>query len=439
MKEITFFKIFRSSKSILPVIFLFSILLLFPFNFYGQVGKIDKLEQSQNGKIGAVLTTTQWVTGNVNGQKAHYAEGMAIPYRLSISDLTPGITYTVTIGYDTQKDFKHALDFLVSYDYYGTHGTFDHGTEIIDPLLGTGISPASKGTPVLIPTPNSDQSSVTGQPTAFHAALPAEDKQMNIWNGEFVSIDYLPFSQDPLGDGTTSSRLTVEFEVNPGESKVVIAWGGHIAGAYIGEPEFWGEGNSASAINGSPYHMFVDSCDEALLSGCGNKEVQLSADAVFPPPLCELGDPVEVCAGAPNRTYTAQITNGDNPVYVWNLVNDVTGDTNAQIVSGQGTDAVTVDPGDGAGTYRLDLKITNQNTLFHECSVITTVNANPVVANKSVCVGSTVDFGPSGTYQSDDTSVATINNDGVATGVKAGTATITYTDANGCSGTATIT
>ncbi|WP_207388457.1 T9SS type A sorting domain-containing protein, partial [Gramella sp. KN1008] len=68
-----------------------------------------------------------------------------------------------------------------------------------------------------------------------------------------------------------------------------------------------------------------------------------------------------------------------------------------------------------------------------------TVNANPVVANKSVCVGSTVDFGPSGTYQSDDTSVATINNDGVATGVKAGTATITYTDANGCSGTATIT
>src|SRR5574338_86413 len=40
---------------------------------------------------------------------------------------------------------------------------------------------------------------------------------------------------------------------------------------------------------------------------------------------------------------------------------------------------------------------------------IVTVNANPVIDDKSVCVGSTVDMGPDGTWSSSNTAVATIN------------------------------
>jgi uncharacterized protein YjdB len=71
---------------------------------------------------------------------------------------------------------------------------------------------------------------------------------------------------------------------------------------------------------------------------------------------------------------------------------------------------------------------------------IVTVNANPVVADKSVCVGSTVDMGPDGTWSSSNTAVATINaTTGVVTGVAPGTSTITYTNANGCTDQAMVT
>ena len=45
--------------------------------------------------------------------------------------------------------------------------------------------------------------------------------------------------------------ITVTFTAT--SSSAVLAWGGHIASQLD-----WGLGNSASAINGSPYHMYVE-------------------------------------------------------------------------------------------------------------------------------------------------------------------------------------
>src|SRR5205085_7102347 len=54
--------------------------------------------------------------GNVNQSKAHYTEGQSVPYRVVLSGFTPGSTgNTITIGYDTTKGGKHALDYLTTF------------------------------------------------------------------------------------------------------------------------------------------------------------------------------------------------------------------------------------------------------------------------------------------------------------------------------------
>ncbi|MEZ0610583.1 Ig-like domain-containing protein [Fibrella sp. WM1] len=74
-----------------------------------------------------------------------------------------------------------------------------------------------------------------------------------------------------------------------------------------------------------------------------------------------------------------------------------------------------------------------------------TVNPLPTLAGGELCVGSTITLTGSGTpaastpYISGNTAVATVTNGGVVTGIAAGTATITYTDNNGCSVATTVT
>jgi hypothetical protein len=74
------------------------------------------------------------------------------------------------------------------------------------------------------------------------------------------------------------------------------------------------------------------------------------------------------------------------------------------------------------------------------------VNANPTVTGTtSLCVGSTGQLTGSGTpatsnaWVSSNASVATVSTTGLVTGVAAGTATITYTNNNGCSVISTVT
>src|SRR4030095_9961147 len=75
-----------------------------------------------------------------------------------------------------------------------------------------------------------------------------------------------------------------------------------------------------------------------------------------------------------------------------------------------------------------------------------TVNARPTITGTlTVCVGLTTQLTGSGTpaavnpWVSGTTSVATVNNTGLVTGVSAGTSVITYTNSNGCTQTATVT
>src|SRR5262249_49265260 len=86
------------------------------------------------------------------------------------------------------------------------------------------------------------------------------------------SFSYLA-QNTPSGQGQCSTSFRVTFTTTASTGDVVIAWGGHIASQ--GD---WGIGNSASAINGSPYHMALNLLDGA---STGSQDRALATSAIF--------------------------------------------------------------------------------------------------------------------------------------------------------------
>jgi hypothetical protein len=76
-----------------------------------------------------------FVNGNLNQTKAHYNEGDSIPYRTVIDDLTPGVTYGVTIQWDTVDSGAYALDYLTGFNF-SFEGTKHPGEPDVTPTVG---------------------------------------------------------------------------------------------------------------------------------------------------------------------------------------------------------------------------------------------------------------------------------------------------------------
>ncbi|SDS53092.1 Ig-like domain-containing protein [Gramella sp. MAR_2010_147] len=410
-------------------------LLLLVFNGPFLFGQSADLDQVRNGGIDNVTDPGDWVNGNAGKQTSHYAEGMSIPYRVIMEDMTAGQTVELILEYDVKHSGKHALDYLTSYDRLQPHElAFGHpNQEEIDPTIGiTGFSEPPDDTHP-IPTPPSVGSPVSGQPgDSFELISDAGDAEMSIWNATLTDVFYGPAAAGNLSEDKVAQQITVSFTViNSGT--VILAWGGHIA-SRIDWGEFGGVPQSAGGISGSPYHMRLIDWN---LNNLGNQDRSLSADAVVPAPTCELAGPDLICEGQEGVIYTLTPLGAEDPTYIWEILNNTAGASFVDPVPNDlSTQAEIITTASGSYTVRVTITSAFGTNI---CQVVVTVDEAPVVADKSVCVGSTVDFGPSGTYTSSDTSVATIDNDGVATGVSGGSATITYTDGNGCQGTATIT
>ncbi|MCY1722357.1 hypothetical protein OU798_18555, partial [Prolixibacteraceae bacterium Z1-6] len=353
-------------------IFLFISAFVLLCNIDTQAQSIDKLEQFANGALkdalmapSMVATNVDWVTGNVNAAKAHYACGMTIPYRLQASGLETGVKYQVTIGYDITKGGKHAIDFLTSFNRDTNHDKFGHfidgSIEDVETqiLLGTAL----EGTGPLynnyeLPPPDSNM--VTPEtPEApldgFNASKLEGFDSIRIYNGTITDLYNIEGS--PGGD-TESSYLVVEFQVDPGQSIILLAWGGNIACE-----ELWGPGSSAADINGSPYHMYVEACSG--LGGCGNKEVQLSATAIVAPPAigCEVSATPQSCCYLEDGTASAQGTEGTEYSYSWTGPDGFTAFT--QTITGL-----------APGRYYVTVCDLNDNTNCSQCDTLV-LAANP--------------------------------------------------------------
>jgi hypothetical protein len=244
-----------------------SILLLIPSAaLAASVGA--SLSQCGNLASGSATNCT-WQNGNLNSNQAHWLEGDSVPYQLVLSGLTPNGSYTVTIGYDTTKGGKHAIDYLTSYNR-----TMSGGASGMVPTNGTaneclGVTGCtSPATTFAIPTdPNVTAAGVSPIAGAF-----------SIFNGTITAV-----STPAIVSGSYSSdsqtNIAVTFTAGPANSgsttNVVLGWGGHIA-----TRSDWTQGSACVNISGSPFHMVLVSFSGG---GGGSQDRGLTASAVIFP------------------------------------------------------------------------------------------------------------------------------------------------------------
>jgi hypothetical protein len=335
-----------------------SFLLSSSFTVYGQA---CQFQQGQNGGVGLpVVSPVEFERGNSNANKSHFAEGFSVPYRIEFTTLEANQQYRVRIAFDVKKNGSVAFDYITGFQNLQLSTSLS--PELVNPLVGTGLQNLSgiSSSFLAIPSPayttNAIFNSTAGNsfaqlkttagfnpeislPTSPFSSSLRDKGNMAIWNATLNSIQYV--GGVDISPGTVSVAMEIVFTKANNANNVVLAWGGHIASLLD-----WGQGNSASAISGSPYHMYVETVvktnDGSMICN-GNMDCQLSSDAVTPAPTCSITGPSTLCASTTLVNYKAVLDASQNgPVsYNWSVVN-LSSSTTAQL-SGSGAGVSSID------------------------------------------------------------------------------------------------
>jgi hypothetical protein len=156
---------------------------------------------------------------------------------------------------------------------------------------------------------------------------------------------------------------------------------------------------------------------------------------------------LNVCFGA-TKNYSVDLPSGTTgSTYAWNVVETGFSGTIAGNPTLNGNSVTINWSTSPAGTYTVRVVETGANgCIGAPVTLSVTIIALPVIAAiPDVCVGNTTLLTNPGTpnatnpWSSSNTAVATVDSDGKVTGVSAGTATITFTNSNGCTDTEVVT
>ncbi|HEV2477219.1 MAG TPA: DUF11 domain-containing protein, partial [Candidatus Dormibacteraeota bacterium] len=264
-------------------------------------GAAASLDQCTNGAVGPPVVAepclngtlsgtsfANWVNGDSNGNKSHWREGDFISYRVTLTGLSAG-SHTLVFHYDTVHGSKHAIDYLGSWDATEqtiTAPTLLNGVVInknnnnpcFDLLpIGQCWSPGSA--PPGLPTAPTSKFSVpaatlvncNGSAGSIPTQSPGSFTSFGPLGTTITSAAYL--TQNAIsGSGQCSTAMSIGVTEPTTGAPIVLTWGGHIA-----SQQDWGAGNSATSINGSPYHMALDSLDGATI---GSQDRALAASAI---------------------------------------------------------------------------------------------------------------------------------------------------------------
>ncbi|NBY24165.1 MAG: hypothetical protein EBQ65_00135, partial [Chitinophagaceae bacterium] len=263
--------------------------------------------------------------------------------------------YKVRISFDVKKNGKVAFDYITGFQNLQLHRS--RPAELVDPLAGTSLASVvgigSSFLAIPAPTYTTNSSFNVTASTSFsqlktasglnpETTLPASSYNaslrnkgnMVMWNGTLNSIQYVGGLD--VSPSTVSVSMDVVFTKANNSNSVVLAWGGHIASL-----QDWGQGNSASSIPGSPYHMFVETVVKTSNNDVicnGNMDCQIAADAVTPAPICSITGPSRLCESSTLVNYKAVLDASQNGAvsYNWSLVNLSTSSTAQLVGSGSG-------------------------------------------------------------------------------------------------------
>lgn len=200
----------------------------------------------------------------------------------------------------------------------------------------------------------------------------------------------------------------------PGTTTTLTASPSTLGGTYLWSPG----GQTTQTITVSPLTTTNYSVTYTL-NGVGTNN---STVTVFAPPAINAGLDITICSGA-----QATLSGTGGVSYSWN-----NGVTNNLAFNPLNTATYTVTGTDINGCTGTD-------------QVTVTVNPNPTLSgNNVICPNTTSQLSGSGTaaannaWVSSAAAVATVSNTGLVSALSFGSATITYTDNNGCSATTTI-
>jgi uncharacterized repeat protein (TIGR01451 family) len=186
-------------------------------------------------------TCEEWINGNLGQSKASYVEGESIAYRAVLEPVMAGHEYELTIGWDAVVSDKNALDYLTRYDYTVANA---------DPCsAGDLCNLASPDDTGAIPPDLEMQNGRDGVKGGGDDVTQVSGEFV-VWGGEIVSIGNYVYPSGFDYFGSEEITLTLRIRANQGASRVVFAWGGHIASRLD-----WGNANGVVNLNGSPYHM----------------------------------------------------------------------------------------------------------------------------------------------------------------------------------------
>lgn len=362
--------------------FILAILFLSPLKIFSQSGNIDQI---RNGPANdptknfyKTFPNPTWVNGNAGASNAHYVEGHSIAYRSLITGAAVNQQYEYIIEYDTKHSGRMAIDYLTYYQRLEPHQQFGHPAEKINPRIMLNGSVEylmgkvdSNNFPIPAPFQADANTPVSGQPQNSFNALSSTERLFTIINGEITSITYV--SQPSLTTSATESSTRVKIRFTAHKDSVLLVWGGHIASQLD-----WGFLNpttprSAAGISGSPYHMRQISMNTypglVNISGVGNQDRSLAANAVIPPPTCSISPAQLACPETASLTFN--YTGGTaNTTFAWSV--NAGNSAGAQISgSNTGTSVLIVPiaadfvPG---GTFDLTLSVT-ANGITQTCTL----------------------------------------------------------------------
>ena len=215
------------------------------------------IDQCANGTFASPqqCAGAQWQNGNVNENNSHYREGDTVPFRIKLTGLTAGTTYSVTIQWQYLNSGKHAYDYITSYNASETTA---------DPCSNAGFVCSAPTSTFPIPA-DPTLASCTG---FTGTQVPGV---FTLFGGTITSLS--AYGTTTCGTGNQFQSITINFTASAADE--VLAWGGHIASDFD-----WGPNTGAEAISGSPYHMAQQSCS----FGCGAQDRSLKASGVILPP-----------------------------------------------------------------------------------------------------------------------------------------------------------
>ena len=244
-------------------------------------------------------TGAQWANGNMGSGDSQWVEGEFVAIRDVITGLTAGSAgNTITLEYDTTKGGKHAFDYLGTYD--ASTGP-PNGPGGNDPC--SGVTCVGAPSTLAVPVDPNIPGTITQIPGVF-----------TMWNAVITGVSAYTLTGTYAGDSTTS--ITITYTVNAGQTTAVLAFGAH-----VGSRLDWGIGNSAVAVNGSPYHI--------SLGGGGGGTVQMAASAAIFPAVITIIKEVRTLGTPAGTTSTFSFgfnfTQGTTTI-PFSLVDDVTGD-----------------------------------------------------------------------------------------------------------------